>query len=352
MPFDNPSAARPYMREGTAALAALVATRPARDVLVNIAAEIVHRDRPAARRLADEVAALLGASVPASEAAPVLAPSPEAPLSAPPAAPLPLGVQLAALPPAELLRTLAALPYAIRIEGLPGETLPRSRKAAARVLGAAPEAAAVVASHRAKIAARRASKAHASVTREENLAMRGVHNRARWLAENAAHEECGRAPDGQPLWPDVTGAAHRVEVPEGVALYVPISGKPKMGDRVQVSPAPRFWPGGTLPEGYADLGPIVPRIARKALPGSVDWNQAVTLANQHENGAAENDLRMAETRYQNAWAIFVSLASKAEYRTGKERMIRRRWVRDAWNARVALRKARARLAGIKAALAA
>jgi hypothetical protein len=57
---DTTTIPRPYFREGTDALASLVATRPARDVLLNVAAELVHRERPAARRLAAEVAALLG----------------------------------------------------------------------------------------------------------------------------------------------------------------------------------------------------------------------------------------------------------------------------------------------------
>jgi hypothetical protein len=57
---DTTNIPRPYFREGTDALASLVATRPARDVLLNVAAELVHRERPAARRLAAEVTALLG----------------------------------------------------------------------------------------------------------------------------------------------------------------------------------------------------------------------------------------------------------------------------------------------------
>jgi hypothetical protein len=57
---DTTTIIRPYFRESTDALASLVATRPARDVLLNIAAELTHRERPAARRLASEVAALLG----------------------------------------------------------------------------------------------------------------------------------------------------------------------------------------------------------------------------------------------------------------------------------------------------
>lgn len=66
MPFDPHNAApRPYMREGTAALAALVATSPARDVLTAIAAELSHRDRKAARILAEQVAALLSVDPPA-----------------------------------------------------------------------------------------------------------------------------------------------------------------------------------------------------------------------------------------------------------------------------------------------
>jgi hypothetical protein len=73
---DTTTIPRPYFREGTDALASLVATRPARDVLLNVAAELVHRERPAARRLAAEVAALLsGVACIAPIAAPV-APAP------------------------------------------------------------------------------------------------------------------------------------------------------------------------------------------------------------------------------------------------------------------------------------
>jgi hypothetical protein len=73
---DTTTISRPYFREGTDALASLVATRPARDVLLNVAAELVHRERPAARRLAAEVAALLsGVASIAPVAAPV-APEP------------------------------------------------------------------------------------------------------------------------------------------------------------------------------------------------------------------------------------------------------------------------------------
>jgi hypothetical protein len=57
---DTTTITRPYFREGTDALASLVATRPARDVLLNVAAELQHRERPAARRLAATVAELLG----------------------------------------------------------------------------------------------------------------------------------------------------------------------------------------------------------------------------------------------------------------------------------------------------
>jgi hypothetical protein len=68
---------RPYFREGTDALASLVATRPARDVLLNVAAELVHRERPAARRLAAEVAALLGGVASIGQACePVAMPAP------------------------------------------------------------------------------------------------------------------------------------------------------------------------------------------------------------------------------------------------------------------------------------
>lgn len=77
---------RPYFRETTEALASLVATRPARDVLLNVAAELQHRDRPAARRLAAEVAALLSgvAAVPVV-VAPVLVQPVAAPVAAKPA---------------------------------------------------------------------------------------------------------------------------------------------------------------------------------------------------------------------------------------------------------------------------
>ena len=57
---DTTTIPRPYFRESTDALASLVATRPARDVLLSVAAELTYRERPAARRLASEVAALLG----------------------------------------------------------------------------------------------------------------------------------------------------------------------------------------------------------------------------------------------------------------------------------------------------
>jgi hypothetical protein len=57
---DTTTIARPYFRESTDALSALVATRPARDVLLSVAAELSHRERPAARRLAATVAELLG----------------------------------------------------------------------------------------------------------------------------------------------------------------------------------------------------------------------------------------------------------------------------------------------------
>jgi hypothetical protein len=60
------------MREGTAALAALVATRPARDVLQCIAAELAYRDRKPARLLASEIAALLTDFAPVFEVIPCL----------------------------------------------------------------------------------------------------------------------------------------------------------------------------------------------------------------------------------------------------------------------------------------
>jgi hypothetical protein len=74
---DTTTISRPYFRESTDALATLVATRPARDVLLNVAAELVHRERPAARRLAAEVAALLGGVASIGQASkPVALPSP------------------------------------------------------------------------------------------------------------------------------------------------------------------------------------------------------------------------------------------------------------------------------------
>jgi len=63
MPFDNANPARAYFRESTAALAALVETRPTADVLRAVHAELVHRDRRAAVALRDQVAALLSAGV-------------------------------------------------------------------------------------------------------------------------------------------------------------------------------------------------------------------------------------------------------------------------------------------------
>jgi len=71
MPFDSIAIARPYMREGTAALAALVASNPPNDVLRLVHAELHHRSRPAAVRLAQEVAAKLNAA-PAFEVVPCI----------------------------------------------------------------------------------------------------------------------------------------------------------------------------------------------------------------------------------------------------------------------------------------
>lgn len=71
MPFDPHAAInRPYRQELTASLAGLVATRPARDVLALILAELEWRQRPAAVLLRAEVAALLSASVSPPEPSP------------------------------------------------------------------------------------------------------------------------------------------------------------------------------------------------------------------------------------------------------------------------------------------
>lgn len=99
MPFDNPASARPYMREGTAALAALVQSQPSRDVLHLIAAELQHRDRKAARMLAEQVAAMLsvGPIQPQPVAQPVAVDPRDTLAALPPA-----------IPPAEMMRAKPA----------------------------------------------------------------------------------------------------------------------------------------------------------------------------------------------------------------------------------------------------
>lgn len=57
MPFDNSNPVRSYFRESTAALAALVETRPAVEVLRAVHAELVHRDRRAWQARAEARAA-------------------------------------------------------------------------------------------------------------------------------------------------------------------------------------------------------------------------------------------------------------------------------------------------------
>ena len=59
---DGSFSSRPYFRSSTAELAGLVATSPARDVLLTVADELVHRDRPAAVMLRQRVAVMLDGS--------------------------------------------------------------------------------------------------------------------------------------------------------------------------------------------------------------------------------------------------------------------------------------------------
>lgn len=76
----NVNPARPYFSEGTAAIAALVATSPAADVLRAVAHELSFRSRPAAvRLLADVTARLAPTAAPAPvKAAPVVTAKPTA----------------------------------------------------------------------------------------------------------------------------------------------------------------------------------------------------------------------------------------------------------------------------------
>jgi hypothetical protein len=92
MPFDNMPAARPYMREMTDSLAALVATNPAEDVIRAVAAELEHRTRPGARKLLAEIQARItgrAVAVVVHEPEPMVAPMPEpvAPVAEPVEAP-------------------------------------------------------------------------------------------------------------------------------------------------------------------------------------------------------------------------------------------------------------------------
>ena len=59
---DGSFSSRPYFRSSTAELAGLVATSPAREVLLTVADELVHRDRPAAVMLRQRVAVMLDGS--------------------------------------------------------------------------------------------------------------------------------------------------------------------------------------------------------------------------------------------------------------------------------------------------
>jgi hypothetical protein len=85
-----------------------------------------------------------------------------------------------------------------------------------------------------------------------------------------------------------------------VALFVPLIGKPKMGARVLLMPAPRFWPGGSLPDGYRDMGEHVPRLPMKAAPGSQAWMTAVRFQRgvdqPGDNGGIGNRLFHAEAK--------------------------------------------------------
>lgn len=124
---DTTSITRPYFRESTDALASLAATRPARDVLLNIAAELTHRERPAARRLASEVAALLGGVASIAPVAPVVV----APMPAPVVAPV--------MEAAPILAKPARKPAAPKVKR-PGDIgwRPRSLDQIARSAGVAP----------------------------------------------------------------------------------------------------------------------------------------------------------------------------------------------------------------------
>lgn len=235
MPFDTMTAARPYMRERTETLAALVATNPADDIIRTVAAELEHRTRPSARRLLAELQnRLTGRAV----AVIVQEPRPE-PVSEP----------------------VAPRPAAIVEQHDNGEVTVRSAPSKPRQ-------------------APKATKRAMGQSREENQAARRAHFSLLCKAQDAAEREYGRASDGQSVWAGVPGAAHMVRVPAELGVYVTLAGKAQREPRDRVYPAPRFWPGGALPEGYEDLGPHQPRVAFKAQPGSAEWRKWVEVQNR------------------------------------------------------------------------
>lgn len=249
MPFDNLTAARPYMREMTTALAALVATAPDDDVLRAIAAELAFRSRPAALRLMDEVTARLGAR--------------GAGFQVPITPGEPIGATDRCYPGWHQPSTI--------IPCVHGEVVPEAREEVVSVVHVtAPEPMAVVADPPAKPATARKGKA-AKPTRDENQAARKAHFALLFSAHKAADAECGRDSCGQSVWAGVPGAAHIVRVPEALGWYITLDGKAQKENRVRVYPAPRFWPGGSLPDGYEDMGEHTPLVAFKAQPGSDKW---------------------------------------------------------------------------------
>ncbi len=137
MPFDNANPARAYFRESTAALAALVETRPAADVLRAVHAELVHRDRRAAVALRDQVAALLSAEV-----VPVAKPRISVTAVLRPVVVSPVVVQPA---PAPVAVSPVAKPRAAKAPKRPGDIgwRPRSLAQIARYAGLAPIRASV-----------------------------------------------------------------------------------------------------------------------------------------------------------------------------------------------------------------
>lgn len=220
MPFDTMTASRPYMRWQTAALAAQAAQDVDGATLEAIAAELAQRTRKAARDALRDLRVRLDTMRYMGETAPIVTPEPVAEPDPAPAAP----------------------------------SKPRQ--------------------------APKATKSAMGQSRDENQAARRAHFALLCKAQDAAERECGRASDGQSVWAGVPGAAHMVRVPAELGVYVTLAGKAQREPRDRVYPAPRFWPGGALPEGYEDLGPHQPRVAFKAQPGSAEWRKWVEVQNR------------------------------------------------------------------------